>query len=82
MSKYVATIRHHSISRARVVPVGDDLTQAKRRATAEFGGGFIDHVIVILDNDARDDTGVLNHDAVVSSRRVGSRKWQDATDCY
>lgn len=69
MSRYTATISHHSISRAPVVDVGNDLTAAKRAATREFGGGFNDHVIVIR------DTTLPEYDNVVASRRLGSRKW-------
>lgn len=73
MTRYKATIRHHSIARARVVNVGDDLTSAKRNASREFGGDYIGHEIVILDRDAR------NYDSeIVATRRIGVRKWIDA----
>ena len=65
MTKYTATIAHHSISRAPVIEVEGDLTKAKREATKEFGGGFLDHTIVI--RDARGDT--------VASRRIGEKRW-------
>lgn len=72
MTRYTATIRHHSIASARIVPVGDDLTTAKRNATREFGGDFNDYLIVILDRDAS------NFDSeIVARKRIGSRKWSD-----
>mgnify|MGYP003386601138 CR=1 FL=1 len=49
MSRYVATIKHHSLARAPQVAVGDTLHAAKCGATREFGGGFLDHAIVIFD---------------------------------
>ena len=66
--KYLATISHHSISSARSVPVGDTLHAAKINATREFGGGYLDHVIQII--DVTDFDG-----AVVASRRVGDKRW-------
>lgn len=70
MSRYTATIRHHSIASARVVPVGDDLASAKRKATKEFGDDYIGHQIVILDRDAH------NFDSeVVASRVIGAKTW-------
>lgn len=69
MTRYTATIRHHSIARARVVEVGDDLTNAKKAATREFGGDFNDYTIVIFDRDAFDS-------AIVASKRLGDRVWR------
>lgn len=72
MTRYTATIRHHSIVRARVVPVGDDLSTAKRNATREFGGDFRYYQIVILDRDAH------NFDSeIAATKRIGARKWID-----
>lgn len=72
MTRYTATIRHHSIARARIVPVGDDLTAAKRAAAKEFRGEFAGYTIVILDRDAH------NFDCeIVASRRAGARKWSN-----
>ena len=71
MTRYQATIRHHSIARARVVDVGDDLTLAKRQATREFGGGYIDHAIVIIDTEI--NPAVESN--IVASRKIGERKW-------
>lgn len=65
MKTYTATVQHHSISRSRVVNLKtNNLTLAKRRATAEFGKGFNDHVIVI---HADHDTAV---ERVVTQRRI------------
>lgn len=69
MGRYTATISHHSIASARVVDVGDGLTTAKRKATREFGDGFIDHVIVIRDAQAP------KWDSIVAVRRIGNRRW-------
>lgn len=66
MSKFTATITHHSISSARVIEIDGTLTQAKRAATKEFGDGFVDHRIVIRDADGE----------VVAARRVGDKSWQ------
>lgn len=71
MTKYVATICHHSIGRAPTVSVGNTLRGAKRRATLEFGDGFLDHTIVIM------DTELPEHDNVVATRRIRDRIWSD-----
>lgn len=70
--EYRATIRHHSIASARVVPVGADLAEAKRKASAEFRGDFNDYTIVILAEQTPD-----NPTGIVASRKVGGRKWYD-----
>lgn len=44
---YIATIRHHSIARARSITIEGDLTAAKRAATAEFGDDQQDYVLYI-----------------------------------
>lgn len=63
--EYVATISHHSIAHARVEIVGSTLHAAKINATREFGGGYLDHVIEVIDSDG----------VVVASRRVGDKRW-------
>lgn len=70
MSRYQATIRHHSIARARVVNVGNDLTAAKRAATKEFGGDFVDYVLVIIDTQLPEWD-----DRIVARKRLGERRW-------
>jgi len=72
MTRFTATIRHHSIARARTVDVGDDLTTAKRNATKEFGDEFLDYTIIIRDRHEQDWGG--NED-IVASRRVGNKRW-------
>ncbi len=62
---YTATVRHHSISRARHI-TGVSLPAIKRAATKEFGGEQQDYRIVI----ERDDE-------VVSERRVSDARWTD-----
>ena len=70
---YTATIQHHSISRAPVIPVGDDLAKAKRAATREFGDGFNDHTIVIMTEPTP-----ANPSGVVATKRIGGGKWVNA----
>lgn len=70
-TRYYATISHHSISRARTVDVGNDLTAAKRAATREFGGDFNDYILSIYD---RTLTGWEATEAV-AARRLGDRRW-------
>mgnify|MGYP003387104571 CR=1 FL=1 len=65
---YQATIKHSSIAQARTIKVSDDLTQAKRQATAEFGAEQLDYTIVIFDE--RNET--------VASRRVADKQWTNA----
>lgn len=71
MPKYIATIRHHSISRAREIKIKASLTYAKRAATREFGQEQLDYEIVIYG-----DAGCISPE-IVSTRRVSARKWQD-----
>ena len=66
MSKYIATVKHSSISSHYSIDVSDNLVVAKRQAAKEFGGGFVDHKIVIVDADTRQE---------VTSRRVGGGQW-------
>lgn len=72
MTKYTATIAHHSIARARVLEIEGTLAQAKRAASREFGDGFADHRIVIRQADGR-------WDDIVATRRLSDRRW---TDCH
>jgi hypothetical protein len=70
MTRYTATISHHSIARSRTVSVGDTLHAAKINATREFGDGYLDHTIIIT------DTTVSNpFEATAASRRVGHPHW-------
>lgn len=71
MTKYFATIRHHSISRAREIETIGTLTQAKTAATREFGSEQRDYEIAIYE-----DMGDRMPD-LVSTRRVSAHKWQD-----
>ena len=69
MTRYTATIRHHSISRAPVVPVGETLHAAKINATREFGCGFNDHEIHIMDAETPESP-------VVAWRKMGANTWE------
>lgn len=71
MTTYLATIRHHSISRARQIEIAGSLSDAKRAAAKEFGEEQRDYEIAILATDH--PSGPY----VVSSRRVGGHKWND-----
>lgn len=64
---YTATITHHSIISARTIECAGNLTQAKRKAAAEFGGEFQDYVIIIID---------AKHQ-IVARRKVGAKNWSD-----
>lgn len=78
MTNLRATIRHHSIARARVVDLGtDDLTKAKTLAAAEFRGDFVDYTLCILG-----DATPHNPSGVIASRRIGARKWHNHEDQY
>lgn len=67
---YVATIRHHSLARARHIEITGTLTQAKRAATREFGDERRDYTIVIgLEHDNGDVQ-------IVASKRVGAKDWR------
>lgn len=73
MTKYLATIRHHSISRARQIEIIGTLTQAKTAASREFGQEQRDYEIVVYE-DLDDRAPYL-----ITSKRVAARKWQDRT---
>lgn len=76
MTNLRATIRHHSIASARVVDLGTtDLAIAKKAASAEFKGEFVDYSICILGECTPD-----NPYGIISIRRVGARKWRDYED--
>ena len=63
--EYVATISHHSIARSDIAFVVSTLHAAKINATRFFGGGYLDHLIQVMDSDG----------VVVASRRVGDKRW-------
>jgi hypothetical protein len=71
MTKFVATIRHHSISRARQIEIEGTLTEAKRAAAREFDQEQRDYEIAIY---ADTSAGEYLPD-LVATRRVGGRKW-------
>lgn len=64
--KYYITYKHHSVSRAPVIEYEGTLRGAKRKATREFGGQFIDYQLVI--GDGRE---------VISTKTVGEGRWFD-----
>lgn len=72
MTRYTATIRHHSIYSARIVNVGNDLRAAKRRASKEFGDEYGSYTIIIMDSQAHDYGDGEN---IVASRQVSNRLW-------
>lgn len=70
MTRYTATIHHHSIASARVENVGEILAAAKRNATREFGGEHIDYEIIIRDTTLPEYPGNM-----VARRKVGAPGW-------
>ena len=70
-ARYILTIRHHSISRAREIVVHGTLAAAKAQAEAEFGDEQRDYVIVIYEDSAEYGPHL------VASRRVGAGTWED-----
>jgi hypothetical protein len=70
-TRYLATITHSSLSRAPLIDAGNTLVNAKRAATRQFGGGFIDHEIIVLDR-------AEPCCPVVARRRIGNRRWDNA----
>ena len=75
MTKYIATIRHHSIASARTITVEGSLTAAKRAATIEFGGEQRDYEIVIFEQYPR--PGFADGCELAASRCVGSPRWSN-----
>jgi hypothetical protein len=71
MTRYQATIRHHSIS-APIVDAGDTLHQAKVTATHHFGSGDVDAEIIIIDSGGLRCSGNNN---IVARRRIGDARW-------
>lgn len=66
---FYATIRHHSISRAPVVRA-DTLSAAKQAAISQFGDGFRDHEMIIVEEF--DDRAPV----IVARRKIGgARHW-------
>lgn len=63
---YTATIVHDSIARARRIKAAT-LDEAKAAADAEFGDGFRDHSIVIINERG----------AVVARRVIVDSAWQE-----
>lgn len=69
--KYTATIRHHSISRAREIEIDGTLAQAKAAAAKEFRDEFLEHEIAVY------ETPGDRAPELVSTRRVGASTWND-----
>ena len=65
---YTASVIHHSLAQHRSITIRGTLRAAKAAATREFGAGFVDHRIVILDKLGD----------IVASRRIGDARWQEA----
>jgi len=68
---YIATIRHHSISRARHIRIDGSMLAAKSAATKEFRDEPIDYEIVIGEDFGNGDV------RLVAMRRVDERRWID-----
>ncbi len=65
---YRISVRHHSVADYRSLVILGSLTAAKSAATREFGGGFVDHEIVIFDVAANE---------IISTRRIADDRWID-----
>lgn len=72
MTRYTATITHHSIATARQEQVGDTLDTAKRNATRQFGGEQRDFTIIIRDSSLPEYPS-----NIVACRKV-SGQWMEA----
>ena len=81
MTRYTATIQHHSIANARIVPVGDTIAQAKRRATAEFCGEQQDAVITIYDTTMPiyGDNPEPGNQMAAAARKISAARWSNFT---
>ena len=71
MTRYIATIRHHSIAKAREINIDGTLSAAKRAASKEFGDEFLSYEIVIYEE--KFDGELIK----VSSKLVGAKHWKD-----
>lgn len=71
MTEYIATIRHHSISRAREIKISGTLTQAKAAAAREFSGEQQDYEIAVF--EVPGDRAPL----IAATRRVGAFIWRN-----
>lgn len=64
---YLVSIKHHSLASAPVLKYYGTLASAKRFAAVEFGKGYNDHLLIVMDDMMR----------AVSTRRIGDSKWTD-----
>ena len=73
--KYFATVKHHSIvGHWQKIPA-KSLTAAKRLATLEFGGGYLDHVIHLVEVDPGQEDRL--NDLPAYTRRIGDSRWRN-----
>lgn len=70
MARYIATIRHHSISRARGISIHGSLDDAKAAADREFSDEQHDYDIAIYEDVSH------YHPELVACRRVSASKWE------
>ena len=70
-TRYTATITHHSIASARIVPVGDTLRAAKINATREFGDEHGEYLILITDTSQPE----YACERIAATRCVSDRRW-------
>lgn len=71
-TQYLATIRHHSISRARQIRIPGTLTEAMNKAAAEFGDEQRDYEIAIYE-----DMGDERMPKLVATRLVSGTEWRE-----
>lgn len=69
MTEFAATIRHHSIARAREITVMGNLADAELAAAKEFGSEQRDYEIVIY------DVTPGRAPEIISQRKVGGSRW-------
>jgi len=76
--QFYATVKHHSIVGFWEKFEAKNMTAAKRVATKEYGGGYLGHVIYLVDadnvSDELADMGYLN-DLPAYTKAIGSRRW-------
>lgn len=72
---YFATVKHHSTVGYWEKLSAKTLAVAKREATKEFGGGYNDHVIHLVECSNEIDEQRLN-DLPAHTKMIGGGKWQ------
>jgi hypothetical protein len=69
--KYFATVKHHSVIGYWTEIEATSLTDAKRKATKDYGNGYHDHIINLVECENTPPTGMLN-DIPAHCKVIGS----------